>query len=82
MDLFRLPQHVDKAGSDHHARGIDGLFRVGGMSRWPIAAMWPSRIATSAAYHGEPVPSMIVPVRGSARHSFGRTGSVGREAGE
>jgi hypothetical protein len=24
--FFRLPQHVDKARSDHHAGGIDGLF--------------------------------------------------------
>ena len=32
-------------------------------ARWPIAAIRPSRMPTSAAYHGEPVPSTMCPLR-------------------
>jgi hypothetical protein len=31
--------------------------------RWPMAAMCPSRMAISAAYQGEPVPSITCPLR-------------------
>jgi hypothetical protein len=36
---------------------------VGASARRPMAAIFPARIPTSAAYQGDPVPSMTWPLR-------------------
>src|SRR5438105_14155737 len=37
--------------------------RAGAFPRFPTAAILPPRMATSPAYHGDPVPSIIRPLR-------------------
>ena len=57
-----LAEHVDEAGRDDHAVRVDGRLACAA-PRVPIAAMRPSRIPMSAEYQGEPVPSMMCPLR-------------------
>ena len=59
---LRLAEHVDEPRRHHHAARVDGA-SAGAPARSPMAAILPARIPTSAAYHGEPVPSMTCPLR-------------------
>ena len=60
---FRLSEHVDEAGRDDHAAARRWCGAPVAAARLPIAAILPPRMAMSAAYQGEPVPSMTRPLR-------------------
>ena len=62
MRQLRLAEHVDEAGRDHHAVRVDGALRAAPASS-PMAAILPPRMPMSPEYHGEPVPSMMWPLR-------------------
>ena len=51
---LRLAQHVDEAGRDDLAGGVDGLSRGRAAASRPIAAIRPSRIADVAGVPGRP----------------------------
>src|SRR5690349_6947396 len=55
------------------------VFRAGAPARSPMAAICPFRIPTSPAYQGEPVPSMMWPLR--MTRSYGADAAANRSRG-
>ncbi len=59
---FRLAQHVDESGRDHHAVRIDGALR-GRAFQVADGGDLAGANGDIAAYQGEPVPSTMWPLR-------------------